>query len=78
MRSEHESSGARVEPLPPEILVCVKAAGKSYTHIVVEPECCAGCGDAEPEFYLHGDPYCYSCASCDICQSPYCEDPSHE
>lgn len=43
-----------------------------------EMECCAGCGDANAEHWRDGGWYCYGCASCEVCQSPYCDNPEHE
>jgi hypothetical protein len=40
-------------------------------------ECCDGCGDADAHHWRAGGWYCYGCAACDLCGSPYCEDPSH-
>jgi hypothetical protein len=39
---------------------------------------CAGCGDMNPAHWREGGWYCEGCASCPLCDSPYCEDPSHE
>jgi hypothetical protein len=44
--------------------------------VMDDPEVCAGCGD-KAEFWVGGGWYCYGCASCDICDSPYCNDPEH-
>ncbi len=42
-----------------------------------EKTCCAGCGDADPAHWREDGWYCEGCASCEVCQSPYCENPEH-
>lgn len=41
-------------------------------------KCCDGCGDVNPEHWREGGWYCHGCASCEVCQSPYCDNPEHE
>jgi hypothetical protein len=50
--------------------------GRDEAESAVEDEPCAGCGDVS-EFWRDGAWYCYGCASCDVCQSPYCDEPEH-
>ncbi len=42
-----------------------------------EPRCCAGCGDVDPAHWREGGWYCDGCAFCEVCQSPYCDEPEH-
>jgi hypothetical protein len=42
-----------------------------------EPRICAGCGDIDPRHWREGGWYCESCAACEVCQSPYCDEPEH-
>ena len=37
---------------------------------------CAGCGDIDPRHWRDGW-YCEGCAACEVCQSPYSEEPEH-
>lgn len=41
------------------------------------PEICAGCGDMNPAHWREGGWYCESCASCEVCLSPYCDEEEH-
>lgn len=45
---------------------------------VCERATCAGCGDTDPAHWREGGWYCESCASCEVCASPYCDNPDHD
>lgn len=42
-----------------------------------ERTCCDGCGDVEPQHWREGGWYCEGCAACEVCLSPYCDEPEH-
>lgn len=42
-----------------------------------EPTCCDGCGDVDPRHWREGGWYCEGCASCEVCESPYCDNREH-
>lgn len=41
------------------------------------PRICSGCGDIDPRHWREDGWYCEGCAACEVCSSPYCDEPEH-
>lgn len=67
--------------LPPGDGVATKKRMPAWSVVYAEEHrdgCCDGCGDLDPAHPRNGGWYCEGCASCAVCQSPYCENEDHD